>query len=123
MSFCVVSMNIKEGGNVTAEEIAIRFTDHENEIKSLKHRMNEREAKDKTLLELTVSVKSLATNMEYTAKEQQKLTKEQQKQGERLERLEHEPTEEYKHYKRLVIGCVITTVIGAVLGAILANVL
>lgn len=116
MSFCVPSMNIKEGGNVTAEEIAIRFTDHENEIKSLKHRMNEQEAKDKTLTELTISVKSLATNMEYMAKEQQK-------QGERLERLEHEPTEEYKHYKRLIIGCVITTVIGAIIGAILTSVL
>ena len=54
--------------------------------------------------------------MEYMAKEQQK-------QGERLERLEHEPTDEYKHYKRLIIGCIITTVIGTVLGAILANVL
>lgn len=116
MSFCVPYMNIKEGGNVTAEEIAIRFTDHENEIKSLKHRMDEREEKDKTLTELTISVKSLATNMEYMAKEQQK-------QGERLERLEHEPTEEYKHYKRLIIGCIITTIIGAVVGALISNII
>lgn len=78
--------------------------------------MDEQEGKDKTLTELTISVKTLATNMEYMAKEQQK-------QGERLERLEHEPADNYKHYKRLVIGCVLTTIMGALLGAILANII
>lgn len=101
---------------MTDEAIAVRLENHEQEIKSLKHRMDEREEKDKTLADLTTSVRTLAVNMEYMAKEQQK-------QGERLERLEHEPTDEYKHYKRLIIGCVITTVIGAVLGAILTNLL
>lgn len=101
---------------MTDEAIAVRLENHEQEIKSLKHRMDEREEKDKTLSELTTSVRTLAVNMEYMAKEQQK-------QGERLERLEHEPTDEYKHYKRLIIGCIITTVIGTVLCAILANVL
>lgn len=101
---------------MTDEAIAVRLENHEQEIKSLKHRMDEREEKDKTLSDLTTSVRTLAVNMEYMAKEQQK-------QGERLERLEHEPTDEYKHYKRLIIGCIITTVIGTVLGAILANVL
>ena len=101
---------------MTNEDIAVRLENHEQEIKSLKHRMDEQEGKDKTLTELTISVKTLATNMEYMAKEQQK-------QGERLERLEHEPADNYKHYKRLVIGCVLTTIIGALLGAILANII
>lgn len=101
---------------MTDEAIAVRLENHEQEIKSLKHRMDEREEKDKTLSELATSIRTLAVNMEYMAKEQQK-------QGERLERLEHEPTDEYKHYKRLINGCIITTVIGTVLGAILANVL
>lgn len=101
---------------MTNEEIAVRLENHEQEIKSLKHRMNEREKTDETLVELTTSVKTLGLNMEY-------MLKEQQKQGERLERLEHEPTEEYKHYKRLIIGCIITTIIGAVIGAVLANII
>lgn len=101
---------------MTNEDIAVRLENHEQEIKSLKHRMDEQEGKDKTLTELTISVKTLATNMEYMAKEQQK-------QGERLERLEHEPADNYKHYKRLVIGCVLTTMMGALLGAILANII
>lgn len=78
--------------------------------------MTEQEEKDKILTELTTSIKTLAVNMEYMAKEQQK-------QGKRLEQLEHEPTEEYKHYKRLIIGCIITTAIGALIGAIITSVL
>lgn len=108
---------------MTAEEIAVRLENHEQEIKSLKHRMTEQEEKDKILTELITSVKTLAVNMEYMAKEQQNQAKEQQKQGERLERLEHEPTDEYKYYKRQIISCIITAVIGAVIGAVLANVI
>lgn len=101
---------------MTNEEIAVRLENHEQEIKSLKHRMNDHDEKDKTLTELTTSVKTLAVNMEYMAKEQQQ-------QGERLERLEHEPSENYKYYKRLIIGCVFTTIVGAIVGAILALVI
>ena len=101
---------------MTNEDIAVKLENHEQEIKSLKHRMSEREKADEALIELTTSVKTLGLNMEY-------MLKEQQKQGERLERLEHEPTEEYKHYKRLIIGCIITTVIGAAIGAVLANIM
>ena len=116
MSFCVLFLSGKEGNNVTNEEIAVKLENHEQEIKSLKHRMNEREKTDETLVELTTSVKTLGLNMEY-------MLKEQQKQGVRLERLEHEPTDEYKYYKRQIISCIITAVIGAVIGAVLANVL
>ena len=48
------------------------------------------------------------------------MLREQRHQGERLERLEQSPGEDYKYYKRLVIGCVITGIIGAVLGAVFA---
>lgn len=105
-----------EGNNVTNEDIAVKLENHEQEIKSLKHRMSEREKADEALIELTTSVKTLGLNMEY-------MLKEQQKQGEHLERLEHEPADNYKHYKRLVIGCVLTTIMGALLGAILANII
>lgn len=101
---------------MTNEEIAVRLENHEQEIKSLKHRMNEREKTDETLLDLTTSVKTLGLNMEY-------MLKEQQKQGEHLEKLEHAPTEEYKHYKRLIIGCIITSIIGIIVGAVFTAIL
>ena len=97
---------------MTNEEVAVKLESHEQEIRTLKDRMKAIEESDKTLSELTTSVKTLAVNMEYMAKEQQK-------QGERLERLEREPSDNYKHYKRILIGCIITTVVGAFLGALL----
>lgn len=101
---------------MTNEEIAVKFEDHEHEIKSLKHRMSKCEEEQSVLSKLATSVDILAVNMKHMADEQKK-------QGEHIEKLEKEPAEEFKHYKRLVIGCIITTVLGAVLGAILANIL
>lgn len=101
---------------MTNEEIAVQFENHEQEIKSLKHRMDNCEEQNKALTKLVNSVDKLALNMEYMAKEQKE-------QGKRLERLEREPTEDYKHYKRLVIGCVITTIIGAIIGAVISTIL
>lgn len=100
---------------MTDEQIAVQFENHEQEIKSLKHRMNNCEQQQATLNQLVNSVDKLALNMEYMAKEQKE-------QGTRLERLEREPTDEYKHYKRLIIGCIITGVLGAIVGAVLTGV-
>ena len=74
--------------------------------------MDEAEEKEKALTELTTSVKTLAVNMEYMAKEQNK-------QGERLERLESEPANTHKYYKQIITSSIITTVIGAVIGGLL----
>lgn len=101
---------------MTNEEIAVKFEDHEHEIKSLKHRMTKCEEQQSTLSKLASSVDVLAVNMKHMADEQKR-------QCEHIEKLEKEPAEEFKHYKRLIIGCVITTVIGAVLGAVLATVI
>ena len=108
---------------MTTEEIAVKFENHEQEIKSLKHRMQKQEENYKIFKEMDTSIKTLTVNMEYQVKETQKINEQQQKIDERLERIEHEPTEDYKHYKRLIIGCIITTVIGAGVGAILTTVL
>lgn len=101
---------------MTAEEIAVKFEDHEHEIKSLKHRVNKCEEQNNTLNKLVNSVDVLAVNMKHMADEQKS-------QREHIEKLEKEPAEDYKHYKRLIIGCVITGVASAVLGAVLATIL
>lgn len=101
---------------MTPEQVAVDLEHHRNEIESLKHRMKKCEEQQETLNKLVNSVDVLAVNMNHMATEQQK-------QGEKLEKLEREPAEDFKHYKRLAIGCVITTIIGAVLGAILAIVI
>ena len=101
---------------MTPEQVAVQFEHHHNEIESLKHRMKKCEEQQETLNKLVNSVDVLAVNMKHMADEQKK-------QGAKLEKLEHEPVEEYKHYKRLILGCVITGVISAIVGALLATVL
>ena len=101
---------------MTNEEIAVKFEDHEHEIKSLKHRMSKCEEQQMILSKIGSSMDKLVIKMDYMAEEQKK-------QGEHIEKLEKEPAEEFKHYKRLLIGCVITTVVGAILGAVLASIL
>ena len=98
---------------MTQEDIAVKFENHEQEIKSLKHRMDDCEDSQALLNKLINSVDKLAINMDY-------MNKELQVQGKKLERLENAPAEEYQHYKRLIIGCIITGVVGAILGAIFA---
>jgi predicted nucleic acid-binding Zn-ribbon protein len=99
---------------VTTEEIAVKFEDHEHEIKSLKHRVGKCEEQQSTLNKLVSAVDVLAVNMKHMADEQKS-------QREHIEKLEKEPVEDFKHYKRLVVGCVIRTVIGAIVGAVLAT--
>lgn len=101
---------------MTPEQIAVQFEHDKQEIKSLKHRMDECEQQQTILHKLVTTVEKLALNMEYMAKEQNQ-------QGERLEKLEREPIEEHKHYKRLIIGCIITGVVGALVGAVITKII
>lgn len=97
---------------MTPEQIAVQFEHHEQEIKSLKHRMDKSEKLQDTLHTMALSIEKMAIKLEHMGKEQQD-------QGKRLERLEQEPAESFKHYKRVVIGCIITGVLGTIIGAIL----
>lgn len=108
---------------MTNEEVAVELEHHRNEIDSLKHRMKKCEEQTGLLNRLVNSTDKLALNMEYMAKEQQKQGERLEKQSERLEKLEHEPAEDFKHYKKVLIGCIITGVVGALIGALLALVI
>lgn len=98
---------------MTPEQIAVQFEHHHNEIASLKHRMKKCEEQQDTLQKMALSMEKMAINLDF-------IRKEQTEQGERLARLEHEPAEEFKHYKRLIIGCIVTGVLSCLLGAVLA---
>ena len=95
------------------QQIALKLNDHDHEIKSLKHRVEEVEQKQSEIGELTQSVNKLAINMGY-------MLDEQKEQGERMKKLETEPADNAKYYKRTIISCVITTVLGGILGALIA---
>lgn len=49
---------------MTDEEVAVKFENHDQQIKSLKHRMDEQEEQGKSLSSLALSVQKLALSME-----------------------------------------------------------
>ena len=93
-------------------EVAVKFENHDQQIKSLKHRMEEQEEQSKTMQELVLTVKELALNM-------QAMIKEQSKQGDRLAKLEAEPAERWSSMKRTVFN----TMVGAGAGALATGVI
>lgn len=97
---------------MSEQEIKLKLNDHDHEIKSLKHRVDSVEKKQKDIYELTTAVNKLAVSVEFMAKEQSA-------QGERLQKLEAQPLEDVRYVKRTVISCIITTVVGGVIGALL----
>lgn len=101
---------------MNSEEIAIKLTKHGEEIGSLKHRMADCEEQQKAIHNLVSSVDRLAINM-------QNMLEEQQRQRTDIDTLKNAPTDDYKYYKRLIIGCLLTGVIGAILGALLHSIL
>ncbi|KAK9680630.1 putative lactococcus lactis phage r1t holin [Popillia japonica] len=77
------------------KDLEIKLENHDQQIKSLKHRMDNQEEQTKVMQELIVSVKLLAVNMEN-------MLEAQKSQGARLEKLESEPGENWKSMKRIV---------------------
>ena len=51
------------------------------------------------------------------------MLEEQKEQGNRLRKLESEPVDSAKYYKRTIITSIITAVAGAIIGAVLALVI
>lgn len=88
-----------------------RRIDEEN--KRQDKRIARLEENTRQICTLTVSVEKLAQSIEI-------MVKEQERQGKKLEQLEHEPLEEHKSNKRAVINCIISGVGGAIISAILA---
>jgi len=100
-------------------EVAYVSRQEHNEFASRIDEENARQNRRLQLLEdnvrqinaLTVSVEKMAVNMGN-------MLEEQKKQGKRLEALEKEPTESYKHIKMAIITSVISTIVGALIGAV-----
>ena len=103
---------------MTNEEVAVKLTEHENAIGSLKHRVKDLEDQNKILHELTLSVQELAMNIETMVRDQEKYSKTQVRIFQRLEKLEQKPA---KHWDT-VITVLITALVSGVVSVIMANV-
>ena len=93
------------------ETVAIKLTEHENEIGSLKHRMKTVEDSNTTLTRLATAVEVMATKLDATGQSVDKLTS-------KVEALEAEPAKKW----RFVVEKSIYIVVAAVVGYMLANV-
>ena len=95
------------------EEMVIKITEHDKEIGSLKHRMTSCERQQEQIAQLVRNTDRLASSIET-------MTKELERQGKRLEALEKAPSDEFKHYKRVIIGCILTGSVGIIIGSLMS---
>lgn len=91
------------------EEFARRQDD---ENKRQNRRIDAIEKNVEQINALTVSVERMATNMEH-------MLEVMKQQGERLDKLEREPSETGRQVKMAIITSIISAVVGAVVGAVL----
>ena len=92
-------------------EITKELTNHDENIKSLKHRMDKVEEQATAINNLAMSVKELAINMNT-------MNIKQEEQSKRLDELESKPGKRWEQ----VVSLIITTIVGAVLGYILSRI-
>jgi predicted nuclease with TOPRIM domain len=93
------------------ETVAVKLTEHESEIGSLKHRMKTVEAETSALTRLATAVEIMANKLESTGKSVDKLTA-------KVETLEAEPGKKW----RFVVEKTIYFVVGAVIAFVLGQV-
>lgn len=98
---------------MTEVEVALKIQHHDDEIGSLKHRVDDIESEQKEIGTLVRSVDKLATSVETLAKEQQR-------QGKRLECIEQRPIKKYDQVVGYVLSSVVSCLVGGGLGALLA---
>ena len=97
---------------MTDTEVAVKLENHDQQIKSLKHRMDEQEEQGKSLSSLALSVQKLALSMES-------MIEEQKNQGARLAKLEAEPAERWSSMTRTIFN----TIVGGGAGAFATGVI
>lgn len=93
------------------EDIAVKLTDHDHEIGSLKHRMEDLEKSNTVLNRLATAVEVMATKQDSISKNVDKLTN-------KVESLEAEPGKRWK----FVIEKSIYFAVGAVIAYMLGQV-
>ena len=96
---------------MTNEEVAVTLANHDNRIKVSEHRLDDLEQSQKQIYDLTISVKELAMSVKS-------MVEEQKEQGERIKKLESQPSENWNTLKKTILTSVISTLIGAVISAL-----
>lgn len=93
------------------EEIAVKITEHTQEIKSLKHRMDEVEEMTASINRLAISVEKLAASISNMINRMDSYEGRLKDQGERIGSLEKADGEKWKHAVKTALAAVVTGVV------------
>ena len=99
---------------MTNEEIAVKLNDHENEIGSLKHRMNKAENTIEQIHELTTSVKLIAQKQDNVVTKLDSLTT-------TVADITKAPGEKWNKVTSTILTGLVSAIVTAVAAVIIAN--
>lgn len=102
---------------MTIEE---RVAKLEGDKENIYHEINEMKDDIRDLRRLTIAVEKIASKTDMIVNKTDTIANKMDKFDERVSNLENAPGEDFKHYKRTIIGCVITSIISLIIGAIFA---
>lgn len=92
---------------MTETEVAVKLENHEQQIRSLKHRMDEAEERGKILQDLAMSTQKLAIGMDS-------MNEKQDNMNSRLEEIEKKPAQHWNSMTQTII----TTLVSAMAGGL-----
>ncbi len=92
-------------------EIEVKFTEHEHEISSLKHRMKKAEEVVDAIHSLTVTTAQLAQSVEYTNQEVRVIK-------DKLSEITEEPSRNWKNLKTVLITSIASGLVGLLIGVL-----
>ena len=95
------------------EDMIIQLTEHEQNIKSLKHRMEKVEVMSDNLYKLSLSVEKLASSVSQIAETQSKSIK-------RIEAIEKQPLVAAQNIKNEILKAIIAAIAGGGIGYFLS---
>lgn len=96
---------------MTEEEVTIKLTNHDNEVKSLKHRVDSLEEQNTTIQNLVLSVEKMAMTM-------QNMVETMKNHNIRLESIERKPADQWNSMQKTIFTTVISTLAGGIVGAL-----
>ena len=98
---------------MTRVEVHERLAKLEADEKNIFHQLTEIKEEVKDIRRLTLAVEKIAVKTESIDSKVDEM-------GTRISAVEREPTDDFKHYKRLVAGAVISAVLSSVVVAVLS---
>lgn len=104
---------------MTDEEVVIKLTKYQEEISSLKHRVNDVEELVKAVNELAVSVGKLAENVSSANNRMSRFEESLKSQGERIGEMEKKPSRRWDSLMTVIITALVSGVITYMLSNLL----